>query len=127
LTTKSYFALIAEDTEDIADLMQMTLKRLNIDCQHVVNGQLALDVLAYRFPDILLLDIGMPVLNGWEVLEKIKERYPKANFPVIILTAFDDPANKLIGKLQSRVFRYMTKPFDPDTLTQAVQEALGIS
>lgn len=123
----SYFALIAEDTEDIAGLMQMTLTNLGVDSHHAQNGQLALDFISQRVPDILLLDIGMPLVNGWEVLERVKERYPDTYFPVIVLTAFDDPANKLIGKLQGRVYRYITKPFDMDVLTQTVCEALHIS
>jgi DNA-binding response OmpR family regulator len=126
-TTQTYFALITEDTEDIAGLMQLTLTRLGIDSHHAVNGTLALDFLAQRTPDIMLLDIGMPGMNGWEVLEKVKERYPDTHFPVIVLTAFDDPANKLIGKLQARVFRYITKPFDMDMLAQTVREALHLS
>jgi two-component system response regulator AdeR len=125
--TQPYFALIAEDTDDIAELMQMTLTHLGIDSHHADNGLLALEFLAERIPDILLLDIGMPVMNGWEVLENVKARYPDTQFPVIVLTAFDDPANKLIGKLQGRVYRYITKPFDMATLAQTVSEALHIS
>jgi len=106
--------------------MQLTLMRLGIDSHHAINGSLALEFLAQRVPDILLLDIGMPGMNGWEVLEKVKERYPDTHFPVIVLTAFDDPANKLIGKLQARVFRYITKPFDMDVLAQTVRDALHL-
>jgi DNA-binding response OmpR family regulator len=126
-TTQTYFALITEDTEDIAGLMQLALMRLGIESHHAINGSLALEFLAQRTPDIMLLDIGMPGMNGWEVLEKVKERYPDSHFPVIVLTAFDDPANKLIGKLQARVFRYITKPFDMDMLAQTVREALHLS
>jgi CheY-like chemotaxis protein len=125
-TPKSPYALIAEDTEDIAVLMQLTLTRLGVDSHHAINGTLALECLAERLPDIMLLDISMPGMNGWEVLEKVKERYPDTFFPVIVLTAFDDPANKLIGKLQARVFRYITKPFDMDVLVQTVRDALHI-
>jgi len=125
-TPQSPFALIAEDTEDIAGLMQLTLMRLGIDSHHAINGIRAIEFLAERTPDIMLLDIGMPGMNGWEVLEKVKQCYPDTHFPVIVLTAFDDPANKLIGKLQARVFRYITKPFDMDVLAQTVREALHI-
>jgi CheY-like chemotaxis protein len=125
-TPQSFYALIAEDTEDIAVLMQLTLKRVGVDSHHAINGMLALECLAERLPDIMLLDISMPGMNGWEVLEKVKERYPDVYFPVIVLTAFDDPANKLIGKLQARVFRYITKPFDMEVLAQTVRDALQI-
>lgn len=126
-TSQSYYALIAEDTEDIAGLIQLTLTSLGVDSHHAINGLLALECLSQRLPDIMLLDIGMPGMNGWEVLEKVKERYPDTHFPVIVLTAFDDPANKLIGKLQARVFRYITKPFDMDVLAQTIRDALHIA
>jgi DNA-binding response OmpR family regulator len=122
-----YFALIAEDTFDIAGLMQLTLARINVESHHASNGILALEFLANRLPDVLLLDINMPGKNGWQVLEGVKELYPDSTFPVIVLTALDDPANKLIGKLQARVFRYLTKPFDPRELEATVKDALGIS
>jgi two-component system nitrogen regulation response regulator GlnG len=77
-------------------------------------------------PDILLLDINMPGMSGWQVLETVKERYPDFAFPVIVLTALTDPANRLIGKLQQHVVRYMTKPFELDDLADTVRQALGI-
>ncbi len=125
-TSEKPFALVVEDTEDIAGIIQMTLGRIGVESQHAPNGYSALETLVQRQPDLLMLDIGMPGMNGWEVLEAIKEQHPDADFPIIILTAFDDPTNKLIGKLQNRVFRYLTKPFDPELLEQTVREALKL-
>jgi two-component system nitrogen regulation response regulator GlnG len=121
------YALIVEDTADIAGIMQLTLDNMNIAHQHAPNGFLALEMLESRLPDIMLLDIGMPGMNGWEVLEAVKARWPDADFPVIVLTAFSDPANRLIGKLQAHVFRYLTKPFDVEELSRVVREALHIA
>lgn len=123
----NHLVLIVEDTEDVAGIMRLTLEQVGLQTHHAPNGPRALEFLETRFPDAMVLDIGMPGMSGWEVLEEIKARYPEATFPVIVLTAFDDPANKLIGKLQARVFRYMTKPFDPTTLIQTVREALGVT
>ncbi|MBZ0285150.1 MAG: response regulator [Anaerolineae bacterium] len=120
-------ALIVEDTTDIAGLIEINLSQIGLECHHAVNGRLALEFLSGKHPDVMLLDIGMPGMSGWEVLEQIKDRWPQANFPVIVLTAFDDPANKLIGKLQDRVYRYMTKPFNPEDVVQAVRDALGMA
>jgi two-component system OmpR family response regulator len=116
--------LIAEDTHDLAENMQRALAYIDIDTHHAANGLLTLEFLSKRHPDILLLDIGMPGKSGWEVLDEIKRCYPDSTFPVIVLTAYGDPANKLVGKLQPRVYRYITKPFDLLTLTSTVQEAL---
>lgn len=125
-TAKPY-ALIIEDTEDIAVILQITLGTIGFETRHAPNGAQALKIFGERRPDLVLLDIGMPDMNGWQVLESIKKQFPDANMPVIVLTAFDDPANKLIGKLQNLVFRYLTKPFDPDALRRTAREAVGMT
>lgn len=116
--------LIVEDTPDAAQLMQIALRRAGLnEITHAASGRAALDYLEMYTPDVAILDIGMPDMSGWQVLEFIKTRFAETSFPIIMLTAFDDPANKLIGKLQGRVFRYLTKPFVPDVLVQTVRDA----
>ena len=121
-----WYALVVEDNTDLAELIQAMLSRLGIESRHAASGFAALDDLDDRLPDVLLLDINMPGMTGWQVLENVKERYPDFAFPVIVLTALSDPANRLIGKLQKHVFRYVTKPFELAALGAVVCEALGI-
>jgi DNA-binding response OmpR family regulator len=118
------FVLIVEDSTDIALLIQAVLNNMGVESHHASDGMKALDFLAIRMPDLMLLDIGMPMMSGWEVLDQVKTRWPESTFPVIVLTAFEDPANKLIGKFQNRVFRYLTKPFSPSILMETVRAAL---
>ncbi len=127
MSTANRMALIVEDSDDIAGLIQLMLARMGIDSHHAGNGFLALNFLENQLPDILLLDLNMPGMSGWQVLDAIKERYPDAAFPVIVLTALADPANRLIGKLQEHVIRYMTKPFELDVLAATVRVALGLA
>jgi len=115
--------LIVDDTVEYGELVQASLMRSGLQADYVHSGQLALDYLNERTPDVMLLDIGMPGMNGWAVLDEIKVRYPQATFPVIVLTAFNDPANKLVGKFQQQVYRYCTKPTDLRTLANTVLEA----
>ena len=126
MSAESPLVMIVEDTLDAAQLMKISLRRAGIqDVLHAENGRSALDYLEMYTPDVLILDIGMPDMNGWSVLEFIKQKHGDTTFPVIMLTAYDDPANKLIGKLQSRVYSYLTKPFLPETLIQTVRAAIA--
>ena len=115
--------LIVDDTIEYGELVQASLIRSGLRADYVHSGQSALDYLSDRMPDVMLLDISMPGMSGWAVLDEIKVRYPQANFPVIVLTAFNDPANKLVGKFQQQVYRYCTKPTDLRTLASTVIEA----
>jgi CheY-like chemotaxis protein len=117
-------ALVVEDSEQFAEIAIITLNKEGIDCDHVMYGEDALNYLAEQLPDVMLLDIGLPDVTGWYILEVLKERYETIPFPVIVMTAFSDPANKLVGKLQKAVFRYLVKPVTPDQIKQAVMEAL---
>lgn len=121
-----FLVLIVEDIEDLAGVMQITLRRMGIESYHASDGYIALDYLAENTPDLVLLDIGLPGMSGWEVLEQIKANLDEIPFPIIILTAFNDPANRLIGKLQKYVTKYVTKPFEVETLRKAVKEALQL-
>lgn len=122
-------ALIVEDTHDVAGVMELTLKHLGVAAHRVADGPAALAFLESspgRLPDLILLDIGLPGMSGWEVLDAVKSAYPEADFRVIVLTAFNDPANRLVGKLQDRVVCYMTKPFSVTELAAVVRQALGL-
>jgi len=123
---RKYFALIIEDDEAMGRVMQITLERGGIQTAYAPNGFAALNLLDERLPDVLLLDIAMPGMNGWESLQAINEQHPGATFPVIVLSAFDDQTNKTIGAAQGQVYRYIVKPFDPSFLLKTVREALGI-
>jgi len=120
----SHVILIVEDAVELAQIAQIALHRMGLATYHAPNGQRALDFLASNRPDLMLLDIGLPGMSGWDVLEAIKSN-EDADFPIIILTAAGDPVNRLIGRLQERVIRYMVKPFSVDELSRAVREALG--
>jgi len=127
-TDGKLLVLIVEDIEDLAGVMQITLRRMGIESYHASDGYIALDYLAQNTPDLVLLDIGLPGMSGWEVLEQIKANMNDNDipFPIIILTAFNDPANRLIGKLQKYVTQYVTKPFEVETLRKAVRGALQL-
>ena len=118
--TQAYFALIAEDTSDIAGLMQMTLTRLGVDSHHALNGVLALEFLSERLPDILLLDIGMPGMNGYDLALALRSLPEYRDVPLIAVTGFsiyDDRGRALECGFNA----HLTKPINPMTLLDLIK------
>ena len=117
--------LIVEDTIELAEVIQATLERMNMVTIHETHGGKALSKFADINPDVVLLDIGLPDITGWQFLEGIKEKRKVTDkMPVVIvITAYGDPANRLVAKLQG-VHDYLIKPFTADEVERVVQQAL---
>jgi CheY-like chemotaxis protein len=125
LQTNPPNVMLVEDTWELAEVIIAALKRVNIDVVHESHGARALSRLTAFQPDIILLDIGLPDISGWQVLEGLKEHNKTANRPmplVIIISAFGDPANRLVGKFQG-VHNYLVKPFTAAEVERVVREA----
>ncbi|NBC38121.1 response regulator [Novosphingobium sp. FSY-8] len=105
----SALALIAEDDGDIADILRAYLEREGFRTVHAADGRVALDLHRALRPDIVLLDVGMPHLDGWAVLSQIRR---EAETPVIMITALDQDIDKLQA-LRIGADDYVVKPFNP--------------
>jgi len=126
---KSPQILIVEDTTELAEVIQATLERMNMTTYHETHGTKAIDLLKKISPDVVLLDISLPDMTGWKILDVIKEKQlenKKKSPVVIIITAYGDPANRLVGKLQG-VHSYLIKPFTSDEIEKIVAQALSSS
>ncbi|MBE8770554.1 response regulator transcription factor, partial [Klebsiella quasipneumoniae] len=119
-TLGSPLILIAEDEADIADILSGYLRRSGLRCEIAEDGRRALDLHATLKPALVLLDIQMPQLNGWQVLSEIRNR---GNTPVIMLTAMDQDIDKLMG-LRMGADDYVVKPFNPAEVTERVLAVL---
>ncbi len=121
-------ALVVEDTVELAEVIQATLEGMGLDTAYATHGKTGLEKLKEINPDLLLMDIGLPDITGWKMLDSIKEHYaatPSAKMPaIIVITAYGDPANRLIGKLQN-IHSYLLKPFTPDEVEKLVRLALS--
>lgn len=124
--TKQLLTLIVEDVDDMAQMISDVLDSMHISNHRAADGPSALKVLERYTPDLLILDIGLPGMNGWEVLKKIEDHHPDVNFPVIVLTAYTDPTNRVIGRLHAHVYHFMNKPFKPSFLAQVIRSALHL-
>ncbi len=101
--------LIAEDAPEIAEILAAYLARSGMRSVHAADGAKALELHLSLKPDLVLLDIQMPQVNGWQVLSQIRQR---DNTPVIMLTALDQDVDKLTG-LRIGADDYVVKPFNP--------------
>lgn len=119
------FALVVEDNSEFAQLTTLMLSRMGLETFHAQDGNAALAALSARRPDLVLLDLNLPGMNGWQVLEQMVARYGQGTIPVIITSAYSDGANRVIGKLQD-VSHYLIKPFTVTDLMTAVERALAI-
>ncbi len=117
--------LIVEDDADFAAWIQTTLKKLHMLILCETQGSKALERYNEFHPDLVLLDIRLPDMTGWTVLDTIRESKATLSRPaIIIISAYGDPANRLAAKLRD-VDGYLVKPFDAETIISTVLQALG--
>jgi DNA-binding response OmpR family regulator len=117
--------LVVDDEPDIRQLVQLNLE---LDGHRVItasNGNEALRVLEDEVPDVMLLDLNMPELDGWAVLQRIKDQgnTDVSRIPVLMLTAYDTADNRVRGGIEGAI-RYLTKPFSPTTLRDEIRDAI---
>ncbi|GGY28296.1 response regulator [Paludibacterium paludis] len=121
-TTQSHQALvlIAEDEPEIADILAAYLARGGLRTARASDGKKALELHLSLKPDLVLLDVQMPHVDGWKALAEIRHR---GDTPVIMLTALDQDIDKLMG-LRMGADDYVVKPFNPAEVVARTQAVL---
>jgi DNA-binding response OmpR family regulator len=108
--------LCIDDETDIRELLVEELEEAGFKTLQAANGREGLDIILTKWPDIVICDISMPVMNGHELLAELQLNYPElSNIMFIMLTAFTDRENT-IEALRAGVDDYLTKPVDLDML-----------
>lgn len=115
-----------EDEPEIIDLIRLILGRKGFDLSGATGGQEGLDMIRKVKPDLVLLDLMMPDMDGWEVYQQMKADPDLKNIPVIVVTAKAQSIDKILGLHIAKVDDYVTKPFGPQELLQSVERVLGI-
>ena len=124
--SRGYRVLIVEDAVELAAILLRILERMGFEVQHAVDGSQALELYHSHRPDLVLLDIALPDITGWRLLEEMRERPHGGASPIVlVITAYGDPANRLMGKLQG-VQGYLIKPFKVEDVGSAVMSALRL-
>lgn len=116
--------LIAEDEPDIRDLIEFTLKYVGHEVISVSNGKEACQLVREIKPDLILLDVRMPVMSGYEACEKIKADPRTKHVPVVFLSAKGQESEIKAGFAAGAV-DYLLKPFAPNELNRRINEILA--
>jgi len=116
--------LIAEDERDIRDLITFTLGFAGYEVVSAANGEEALKLAGQEAPDLVLMDVRMPRMTGYEACAAMKADEKLKDIPVIFLSAKGQDAEIQTG-LQVGAVEYLLKPFAPDQLTARIQAVLA--
>jgi len=112
--------LVVEDERDVADLIRYNLAKEGYDVQLVGNGDDALKLARESRPEVILLDIMVPQLNGWEVCRRLKQDPETRAISVIMVTGRVEEGDKVLG-FEMGADDYVTKPFSPRELVARVR------
>ena len=114
-----------EDEPEMIDLIRLILGRRGFELIGAMGGREGLEAIRRTKPDLVLLDLMMPDMDGWDVYQQMKADDDLKDIPVIIVTAKAQSIDKVLGLHIAKVDDYVTKPFGPQELLQSVEKVLG--
>jgi two-component system, OmpR family, response regulator VicR len=114
-----------EDEPEMIDLIQLILNRRGFKVTGAAGGKEGLQTVRDTHPDLVLLDLMMPDMDGWEVYQQMKADEATRNIPVIIVTAKAQNIDKVLGLHIAKVDDYIAKPFGPQELVDSVEKILN--
>ncbi len=114
-----------EDESDMVELVRIILGREGYHVEGVREGQVGLQAIKEELPDLILLDLMMPDMDGWEIFRQIKNDEATMNIPIIVITAKAQTVDKVLGLEIAKVDDYISKPFRPHELVERVEKVLS--
>ncbi len=117
--------LTVDDERDVTDLIRFHLSRIGLTVLTAANGRQALGAIEARRPDLVLLDLMLPDIDGFGVCEILRRQPETATIPIILLTAWSTSDARHLG-LELGALDYLTKPFSPKELVERVQRTLAL-
>ena len=115
-----------EDEPEMIDLVRLILGRKGFEVIGADGGVEGLETVRREKPDLVLLDLMMPDMDGWEVYQQIKADEELREIPIVVVTAKAQSIDKVLGLHIAKVDDYITKPFGPQELLESVEKLLGI-
>ena len=116
--------LIVDDEQDIVESLKFVLEGCNYSCYCAYNGEDGLKLAREIVPDLIILDVMMPRINGYKISRLLKFDKKYQNIPILMITARSQEEDKLIGE-ETGADEYITKPFDLDEVLSIVKKYLA--
>jgi two-component system, OmpR family, response regulator VicR len=117
--------LCIEDEPEMIDLIRLILSRRGFIVRGATSGEEGLKLIHEEIPDLVLLDLMMPDMDGWEVYQQMKAGEATKKIPVIVVTARAQSIDKVLGLHIAKVDDYIAKPFSPQELLNSVDDVLS--
>ena len=117
--------LVVDDEERMVRFIRMNLEHDGFQVSEAFNGKQAIQRIRDVTPDLILLDVMMPDMDGWEVYQQMKADQTTRNIPVIVVTAKAQNIDKVLGLHIAKVDDYIAKPFGPQELMDSVERIIG--
>jgi two-component system response regulator VicR len=117
--------LCIEDEPEMIDLIRLILGRRGFDVKGASGGMEGIKMVRQEHPDLVLLDLMMPDMDGWEVYQQMKADETTRNIPVIVVTAKAQSIDKVLGLHIAKVDDYIAKPFSPQELLNSVDKVFA--
>jgi len=114
-----------EDESEMIDLVSMILSREGYQVIGAPGGLQGLQIVEDTQPELVLLDLMMPDLDGWEVYQRLKSNPKTTKIPIIVVTARAQSIDKILGLHIAKVDDYITKPFSPTELLTSIEKVLS--
>jgi DNA-binding response OmpR family regulator len=114
-----------EDEQEMIDLVRLILSRKGYEVIGANGGRQGLDLVRQQIPQLILLDLMMPDLDGWDVYQQIKADDAVRRIPVIVITAKAQSIDKVLGLHIAKVDDYISKPFSPQELIESVDKVMA--
>ena len=125
ITVNGKLVVCIDDEQEMIDLVQLILGRRGFTVEGANGGLEGLEKVQKRKPDLVLLDLMMPDMDGWEVYQRMKSDEELRDIPVIVVTAKAQSIDRVLGLHIAKVDDYITKPFGPQELLESVEKILG--
>lgn len=113
-----------EDDSDMVELVRIILSREGYQVRGVAEGKSGIELVKQTLPDVILLDLMLPDMDGWEIYRQLKIDESTMEIPVIVVTAKAQSIDKVLGLEIAKVDEYISKPFRPNELVERVNKVL---